>query len=178
MGIVGRLTRYGTSCPYSSPWVVLCHLANFCGMVGLLFHSKQCCRRPERDVTSLGLLPSLEYCESLFRSHPCPCFAPCLPAQGNKSICSAQDNVIGSSSPAMTASKGSSSQDRMWYLCADSGMLKPFLWFFLIQEVYRMPCVFGAENPASWLKLAKEAILYFPALVIPRLAGEQGGGVW
>lgn len=41
-----------------------------------------------------------------------------------------------------------------------------------------MPCVFGAENGANQLKLAKEAILYFLALELPRLvgqAGEQGG---
>lgn len=57
-------------------------------------------------------------------------------------------------------------------------MLKPFLCFFLIQEAYKMLCVFGAENAASRLKLAKEAILYFPALELPKLAGqarEQGG---
>lgn len=67
----------------------------------------------------------------------------------------------------------------MWYLCADSGMLKPFLCFFLIQEAYKMPCVFGAENAASQLKLAKEATLYFLALELPRLAGQAGeqGGV-
>ena len=42
-----------------------------------------------------------------------------------------------------------------------------------------MPCVFGAENAANQLKLAKEAILYFPALELPRLAGQAGerGGV-
>lgn len=41
-----------------------------------------------------------------------------------------------------------------------------------------MLCVFGAENAASRLKLAKEAILHFPALELPKLAGqagEQGG---
>ena len=37
-----------------------------------------------------------------------------------------------------------------------------------------MPCVFGAENAASRLKLAKEAMLYIPALELPRLAGQAG----
>lgn len=82
MGIIGRLTRYGTSCPYSSPWVVLCHLAKFCGLVGLLFHNKQRQRRPERDVTSLGPLPSLEYSESL-QIPPLPMLCT-LPASSRK----------------------------------------------------------------------------------------------
>lgn len=42
-----------------------------------------------------------------------------------------------------------------------------------------MPCVFGSGNAASQLKLAKEAILYFAVLELPRLAGQAGeqGGV-
>lgn len=39
-----------------------------------------------------------------------------------------------------------------------------------------MPYVFGAGNAASQLKLAREAILYFPARGLPRRQGRLGTG--
>lgn len=169
------LDKVPAVCP--SPRVVLRAVPPGSGGWGLAFMLWWCWRRPEKDANSLGLLPSLEYYKLVLRSH-LSTNALHLACQlgGNKGICLLLDNVIGSSSRARNASRaGSSSQGRMWYLCADSGMLKPSFGFFFIQQAYRMPCVFGAGSAACQAKLAEEAVLWSPALQLAKLAGQAGG---
>lgn len=135
-----------------------------------------CWRRPEKDANSLGLLPSLEYYKSVLRSH-LSTNALHLACQlgGNKGICLLLDNVIGSSSRARNASKaGSSSQGRMWYLCADSGMLKPSFWLFLHPaSLQNALCVWGWKCCTS-----SEAGRGSGALVSSSAASKAGGTGW